>query len=146
MKVYPLTNRILPNNDAKAEVINAETRQLFEVANGGLDEANIEAGNDSSGGTGLDNNKFDETAWHQYFTGGADLNDSTKVNFTLPAANENNVFFRHHTQKHLSVSDPIEPGWVTGQYQVSFQIAMLEGNTNGLIPYSSDAFETANRS
>lgn len=144
MKVYPLSNRILPTNDAKAEVINAETRQLFEVANGGIDEKNIEEGNNASGGTGLDNTKFADTAWHQFFTGGADLNNSATVNFTLPNDNETNVFYRHHTQKHLDLTNPIEPGWVTGQYQVTFQIAMLQGNTNGLIPYSDDAFETAN--
>lgn len=143
MKVYPLTNRILPGNDAKSEVINMETRQLFEVANGGIDEANIEEGDNASGGTGIDNNKFADMSWHQFFKGGPDFTSGSDV-WSLPSDNQNNNLYRIHQQTHGSLLVQVDPGWVTGQYQVSFSIAMLQGNTNGLIPYTNDVFETAN--
>jgi hypothetical protein len=142
MKVYPISNRIQNSNDAKAEIVNEETRQLFEVGNGGIDEWNIEEGNSASGGAGLDNSNFKERAFHQVLTHCANATSSTDL-WSLPDDSSTNNMFRVDSNIHFSNAfTPIEPGWVTGQYQVSFSVAMLDGNSTGLIPYTQDAFES----
>ena len=142
MKVYPITNRIQNTNDVKAEIVNEETRQLFEVGNGGIDEWNIEQGNSSSGGTGLDNRNFKDRAWHQVLTHCLNANSSSDL-FTIDDDNKTNSMFRIDSKIHFNGTKPIMPGYVTGQYQVSFAVAMLDGNSSGLIPYDDDIFESA---
>lgn len=137
MKLYPTTNTILDGNDVQAETLNAEVRECFEVANGGIDQYNIERGTNVCGGAGLSSLKFADNAWNQVFTaGGGELGLNGDI-FTIREKSTSVAQHRFATNNHTN----IKAGVVSGVLQIRYWMNSLALSNEAKIDYDRAAFE-----
>jgi len=145
MKLFPTTNVIETAQDIKPDVINELTRDLFELANGGIDEANLEAGDAiaeaaNASVAGLQSKHFEMGAWMEFFsypslreTGAPPSQPGTAQDI------RSDYIVRGSVEFDDLVINKVSAGFITGCYQITYFVPALEySNVNTVMNYSKE--------
>ena len=143
MKLYPTTNTIVAGQDIKPETINELTRENFELANGGIDEYNLFAGDNiaeapNADVDGLQSKHFEMGAWQEYFV----YPDKQAAASASPTNIDDSIIARGSANFDDVVINKVSAGFVTGMYQICYYVpALAYENEAQTMAYSRDYYK-----
>lgn len=136
MKLYPTTNTILEGNDIQVETLNQETRECFQVSNGGIDQYNLELGTSTCGTGGLESSNFALNSWNHFFTGVEGSSSQTSSVFEVAVENYAVRQHRYATRNHSN----IKAGMCSGVLQVRYWLNSLAQANAGDMGYDDNIY------